>query len=151
MKHFRPYLWGKQFEAITDHRALQWLYNTKDTNERLYRWFLKLTRDGYDYTIHHRAGQEHGNADGMSRLMCTWDTHSGDTVNIVVEDEDYLQSSTENNNSDVHLPTCKNLEPEFLLTLNAPQITIVEQQEQCRITSELRKFVLTGELPKDIL
>ena len=33
IQHFQPYLWGKQFDIYTDHKALKWLYQTKDTNE----------------------------------------------------------------------------------------------------------------------
>jgi hypothetical protein len=73
MKHFWPYLWGRTFTVQTDHSALQWLYKAKNSNDRLYRWFLKLVHDGYNYTVIHRPGKNHGNADGMSQLMCTWD------------------------------------------------------------------------------
>ena len=37
LKHYRPYLEGPQFSMVTDHRALQWLLNTKDNNCRLAR------------------------------------------------------------------------------------------------------------------
>lgn len=73
IRHFRPYLWGNRFTIITDHKALQWLYNAKDHNDRLYRWFLKLMQEGFDFNIMHRAGKDHGNADAISRLMCKWD------------------------------------------------------------------------------
>lgn len=36
MKHFRPYLWEKTFLIQTDHRALKWLSQTKDSNDRLH-------------------------------------------------------------------------------------------------------------------
>ncbi len=63
MKHFR--------HVSTNHCALQWLHKTKDTNKHLYRWFLKLVHDGYDYTINYKPRVQHGNADGISILMCT--------------------------------------------------------------------------------
>jgi len=49
IKVFRPYLFGQQFNIITDHRALIWLFILKDTGSRLTRWRLKL--EDYQYTI----------------------------------------------------------------------------------------------------
>jgi hypothetical protein len=91
MKHFRPYLWGRTFTVRTDYSALQWLYKTKNSNDRLYRWFLKLAHDGYDYTVIHRPGKNHGNVDGMSRLMCTWDKYNDqhdETIVYTIAPED---------------------------------------------------------------
>jgi hypothetical protein len=34
---------------------------------------FKNNHSGYDYIIKHHSGQEHVNADTMSRLMCKWD------------------------------------------------------------------------------
>ncbi|KAF7641904.1 hypothetical protein LDENG_00268690, partial [Lucifuga dentata] len=36
------YLIGKRFLLETDHRALQWIHNMKDTNARITRWYLSL-------------------------------------------------------------------------------------------------------------
>ncbi len=40
---------------------------------------MKLAMEGYDYTIVHRPGTQHSNADGLSRLMCKWEDN-GSTV-----------------------------------------------------------------------
>lgn len=85
--HFRPYLWGREFTVVSDHRSLQWLFKTKDTNERLYRWFLKLAHDGFDYQVVHRPGKDHGNADGLSRLMCKGEVDSLPVMAVTPEDE----------------------------------------------------------------
>ena len=63
---FHVYLFGKPFEIHTDHRALQWLDNVKDTNNRLLRWSLLLQQ--YSYTIIHRKGVANANADSLSRI-----------------------------------------------------------------------------------
>ena len=33
MKHFRLYLWGKEFLVHVDHQSLLWLYQTKETKQ----------------------------------------------------------------------------------------------------------------------
>ena len=60
-KHFRHYLWGRQFILRTDHASLAWLKNYKDADGMLALWLAKL--EEYNFTPVHRAGKAHGNAD----------------------------------------------------------------------------------------
>jgi hypothetical protein len=64
-KHFRPYLLGRKFTIVTDHKGLTWIFNVKDPSSRLIRW--KLLLEEYDYEILYRAGKHNGNADSLSR------------------------------------------------------------------------------------
>src|SRR5699024_10444066 len=59
--HFRPYLYGRKFKIITDHKPLVWLFSVKDPGSRLMRWRLKL--EEFDYEIVHKAGKLNNNAD----------------------------------------------------------------------------------------
>ena len=66
IKHFRSYLLGRPFVLRTDHASLTWLLNFKDLESgMLARWLACLSE--YDFTIEHRLGRHHGNADGLSR------------------------------------------------------------------------------------
>ena len=65
IKYFRPYLWGKEFTVETDHNALKWLDSVKNDYSRLTRWSIWLAQ--YKYTIRHRPGKLHINADAMTR------------------------------------------------------------------------------------
>ena len=65
IKQFRVYLYGTHFTVITDHSALAWLMNITDPTGRLARWSIYL--QAYDFTIVHRAGIKHSNADTLSR------------------------------------------------------------------------------------
>ena len=65
IKHYRPYLWGRSFEVVTDHNSLKWLMNLKHPTPKLQRWALDLSE--YEFTITHRAGRKNSNADALSR------------------------------------------------------------------------------------
>ena len=62
---FRSYLRGAKFTLRTDHKSLVWLHRFKDTEGMMARWLHTLQQ--FQFSIMHRAGREHGNADGLSR------------------------------------------------------------------------------------
>jgi hypothetical protein len=68
VKHFHHYLYGRHFKVRTDHGSLTWLLNFKNPEGQLARWFELLS--SYDFTIEHRAGLSHSNADALSRRPC---------------------------------------------------------------------------------
>ena len=61
----RPYLHGRQFQAVTDHMALQWLTQMRNPSGRNARWLMVLRE--YDFTPVYRPGTEMGHADSLSR------------------------------------------------------------------------------------
>ena len=71
VKRFHQYLFGRQFTILSDHKPLKHLFNESKTtptlaSARIQRW--SLTLGAYDYTIEYKPGQEHGNADMLSRF-----------------------------------------------------------------------------------
>ena len=68
-QHFQSYLLGRSFLARTDHYALKWLHSFKDPEGQVARWLELLSR--FDFTVSHRAGQKHVNADALSRRPCS--------------------------------------------------------------------------------
>ncbi|BHF81360.1 hypothetical protein SprV_0702449000 [Sparganum proliferum] len=76
VKQFRPYLLGKPFVIRSDHKALQWLQNTKDAEGQLARWQEMLQE--YHFTCTYRPGKQHGNADALSRRPTTPAAHDDD-------------------------------------------------------------------------
>ena len=65
ISHFEHYLLGKPFLIRTDHASLRWLMNFKQLDGQLARWLEYLSR--FIFKIAHRKGQDHGNADSLSR------------------------------------------------------------------------------------
>jgi len=70
IRRLHKFLFGTRFKIITDHKALQFIFNPEDSLQRstslmLQRWALELAN--YSYTIEHRPGKRIPNADFLSR------------------------------------------------------------------------------------
>ena len=66
VNHFCQYLLGHHFLLRSDHSSLTWLRNFRNPEGQLARWLEKLQE--YSFTIQHRPGKQHLNADALSRL-----------------------------------------------------------------------------------
>ena len=62
LQHFRHYLVGASVIFRTDHYSLKWLKTSKCPECILARWIETLAE--FDYTVEHRPGRLHSNADG---------------------------------------------------------------------------------------
>ena len=82
-KQYRPYLYGKKFTIVTDHKPLTWVFIVKDPSSRLLRWRLKL--EEYNYQVLYKPGVRNTNADALSRITTP-------KVNHVVKDNSEISS-----------------------------------------------------------
>ena len=64
----QQYLLGRQIKVRTDHAALTWLRKTPEPIGQQARW-LEIMEE-FDFTVEHRPGARHSNADAMSRRPC---------------------------------------------------------------------------------
>lgn len=69
VRHFRPYLYGRKFKIITDHKPLIYLFSLKDPSSRLMKFRLYL--EEYDFEIEYVPGRHNAAADALSRLPVT--------------------------------------------------------------------------------
>lgn len=69
VKYFRPYLYGRKFKILTDHRPLVYLFNMRDPSSRLMKF--RLTLEEYDYVVEYVKGSDNAAADALSRISFT--------------------------------------------------------------------------------
>ena len=90
---FRSYLRGAKFTLRTDHKSLIWLHRFKDTEGMIARWLHTLQQ--FQFSIVHRAGNNHDNADGLSRAptspcrQCTRSDCPQVDTSVVVADQPF--------------------------------------------------------------
>ena len=90
---FRSYLRGAKFTLLTDHKSLLWLHRFKDTEGMMARWLHTLQQ--FLFSIVHCAGNDHGNADGLSRAptspcrQCTRVDYPQVDTSVVVADQPF--------------------------------------------------------------
>ena len=65
VRHWRPYIWGRQFLVRTDHYSLKYLLDQRLTTIPQHTWVSKLF--GYDFMVEYKPGKLNGAADALSR------------------------------------------------------------------------------------
>lgn len=79
---FRHFLMGHHFTLRTDHGSLTWLQRFKEPEGQMARWLERLQE--FEFTILHRPGRKHGNADALSRIPCCQCGRDGEGRDLTV-------------------------------------------------------------------
>ena len=66
IEFFRPYLYGRKFTVVTDHRPLLSIFSHKNPNSKLTR--IRLELSDYHFDIIYKKGINSTNADALSRI-----------------------------------------------------------------------------------
>lgn len=139
IKHFHRYLYGRKFLVRSDHGSLRWLINFKNPEGQLARWLEVLS--AYDFTIEHRAGRIHSNADALSRRPCpegcSYCSRKEETDNLRVSVAGVELNSTSSTKDEV-----VSVKPDLLDTLTRPVKDIC--RESCRAEKVERERELGG-------
>ncbi|MEW8548477.1 MAG: DDE-type integrase/transposase/recombinase, partial [Candidatus Thiodiazotropha sp.] len=86
---FHVYLYGIEFELVTDHKALQVLYSEKGKpNCRIQRWVMKLLP--YKFSVQYIKGRTNV-ADPLSRLVNTCPEKKETGSRLQSQTEDYIR------------------------------------------------------------
>ena len=85
VKTFEPYLAGRRFKVVVDHKALQWLFTNVNAcrSGKLQRWVLALR--SFTFSVHYRPGVEN-EADLLSRAQLAADYDDGRDFDTFVAD-----------------------------------------------------------------
>ena len=71
LRDYHTYLWCTPFTVYTDHRALIFIHQQKDTNRHLATWMDRIM--DYDFKVSHIPVRENVFADALSRMYpSTW-------------------------------------------------------------------------------
>lgn len=71
VRYFRPYLFGKSFTILTDHKPLVYLFSMSNPSSRLLKF--RLTMEEYNYKIEYVRGTSNVAADALSRIVISSD------------------------------------------------------------------------------
>lgn len=115
LNYLRHLVYGRHIRIITDHHALCWLKSIKDLTGRLARWSIKLAE--FDYTIIHKSGKRHKDADCLSRQPTTQGTkndeeESEEVPTFLMEEADLTKLQKEDKNLDIILRAIQNPDDE---------------------------------------
>jgi hypothetical protein len=81
VKYFRPYLYGRTFTIMTDHKPLLYLFGMKDPSSRLLKF--RLTLEEFDFKIVYIRGKDNVIADALSRIIITSDDLKNINKNVM--------------------------------------------------------------------
>ena len=160
LKHFRQYLLGRPFLVRTDHAALQWLRRTPEPIGQQGRWLEQL--EEFDFTVQHRPGAKHSNADALSHRPCRQcgfcgegnEIQTGVTVGAVELQETTAENDDANSNERANEPSLHELQlsdpdigPVLRLKLQhveAPDVTesVTESEQTKRLLSMYNQLEL---------
>lgn len=131
VRHFRVYVYGVEFDVVTDHTALKWLMDIKEPTGRLARWAMYL--QAYKLTINYRKGRKHQNADALSRMPVV----NNEILAIETDDE-------EENEENISPKTLDPYEDELLLQyLRSGEFTPgMSQNQKKRVLNNSKYYTL---------
>jgi hypothetical protein len=100
VRHWRPYLWGRQFVIRIDHRSLRFLLNQRLTTIPQRQWASKLL--GFDFVVEYKPGTLNVVADALS---CR-DEHTAEAMALSAPQFKLSTICVTKSTATTHCPSC---------------------------------------------
>lgn len=160
IRHYRHFLEHQHFTVLTDHAALKWLGDIKHSTGRLARWSMLL--QGFNYTVVHKPGKHHQNADVLSRVP-----YQQKTSNSEVDADDELESAAiltmeyglydpkcvmnlQTQSPGVYTVPEQEADKDIIMSVIEDRLQEVQQQQsECPDLAPIRSYLEKGQLPED--
>ena len=126
-KTLRPYLHGVPFAIVTDHQPLCYLMTNQNLTGKHARWALSLQE--FEFTVTHRPGKKHCNADVPSRFP-RGSAFDGTGARLDGDPEDAAYSTPDPHLA--HKPVSELAKAAHCFALNPIESTYVEQTTENR-------------------
>lgn len=88
LKQFNSYLYGQEILLSTDNSAVSLIKNLKNPTGLVARWLQEFCN--LNFTITHRPGRNHSNADALSRnpcKVCLWQENGNEQEHYLLNSE----------------------------------------------------------------
>lgn len=147
-KYYRPYIFGREFDLLTDHEPIKWLHKKhqgKDINQKLIRWLIQLNE--YDINIDHIKGKENRVADFLSRINVETREINQIDDNISEDSMEVQTVHSQEENSNDHFSILDTIVNRFKI-----QIILVEQKSKDfeRILNNNRIYIEREDIPDNL-
>lgn len=132
---FRPYIFGRTFDLVSDSSAVKALKSYQGNNGRILRWQQELC--SYAFRLFHRKGTANSNADGLSRRGSA--VHMEENVGVEgIENAVCFGEFSENSRSLYSMPPNTNVVPRT----HATPGTVITQSNVGKTIEELKLATL---------
>ena len=134
INYFKPYLYGRNFTVVTDHRPLVSLFTHKNPSSKMTR--IRLDLIDYNFKIIFKQGKLNTNADALSRIV--WDTEAlkslipKEKINVITRS---MKHKFENNSEDITVGK-PSLESDQLYVWECTSITEIRNLKELRFMHE---------------
>ena len=136
VKKFHPYIFGRKFTLITDHKPLSTIFSPKSSlpalaAAQLQRWAIILS--AYQYEVEFRSTTKHANADGLFQLP----------LEVTAEEDALTQAASLFNLHQIEkLPVKHNKIAQMTLTdpILSKVLTFVQQGWPNQVQDELQPY-----------
>lgn len=144
-RYFRPYLLGRHFTVVTDHKPLRWVFGVQDPSSRLLRFRLKLAE--YDFEIVYKQGKRNCNADALSRIPIKETEPEKREVNVATasdktQDDNELSQNVIEDAEETTMSDQEGSDEVEELELNLQADEKKEQETSNELTEEERKQII---------